>query len=270
MRGVSGEGFHNVDATLNPGARVSYLDAVTALEITRGYKRQTFAMMDIRPGDAVVDVGCGAGDDLRELATLVAPGGRVVGVDSSQTMLDQARVRTHGLPVECHFGDAHRLDFADNTFDACRCDRVLQHLERPEQALTEIVRITRPNGRVVLMDPDWETVAIDSDDDLLTSRIRSVMCHRHRNATMGRQLFGMAQRVGLTDVSVTGIPGVFTDWNQATLLGFVEAADEAVKAGAATEDEVAAWLRDLADRAAAGRFLASFMGFMVAGRKPPV
>jgi ubiquinone/menaquinone biosynthesis C-methylase UbiE len=99
MTRASDFGFDRVDRTVDPSEFVSCLDAVTAHEAVRASKRQTFALMNVRAGHAVLDVGCGAGDDLRSLAELVGPTGRVVGVDNSETMLHQARERTHGLPV---------------------------------------------------------------------------------------------------------------------------------------------------------------------------
>src|SRR6266581_4620497 len=120
--------------------------------------------MYIRPGHAVLDVGCGAGDDLRSLAQLVGPTGRVVGVDNSETMLQEARERTRGLPVECHTGDAHHLDFAADSFDSCRAERVLQHVEEPFQAFAEFVRVVRPGCRVVVADPDYGTLMVDATD----------------------------------------------------------------------------------------------------------
>jgi ubiquinone/menaquinone biosynthesis C-methylase UbiE len=70
---------------------------------------------------------------IRSLAALVGPNGRVAGVDISETMVAQARIRTEGLAVECYVGDAYRLHFESGTFDASRADRVFQHLERPRR-----------------------------------------------------------------------------------------------------------------------------------------
>src|SRR5262245_54965706 len=109
-------GFQDVDRAGDPGALVSYLDTVTALDAARAYKRQSFVRLGLQDGQSVLDVGCGAGDDLRALAALVGPTGRVVGVESSAEMLAQARERTRGLPVDVRMGHAQRLDFPDGSF----------------------------------------------------------------------------------------------------------------------------------------------------------
>ena len=97
--------WDQVDRGVDPTEFVPYLDAITGVEAVRGIKRHTFTLMNVRPGYAVLDVGCGAGDDLRSLAELVGPTGRVVGVDNSETLVHEARARTYGLPVECHIGE---------------------------------------------------------------------------------------------------------------------------------------------------------------------
>jgi SAM-dependent methyltransferase len=217
----------------------------------------------------VLDVGCGAGDDLGSLAELVGPTGRVVGVDNSETMLREARERTQGLPVECHIGDAHHLDFAPDTFDGCRAERVFQHLENPLQAFAELVRVARPGARVVVADPDWGTLVVDAMDRTLTRRILTFRCEMTRNGWMGRQLPALARQCGLVEVTIHGATPVFTDWPQANqLLSLQSGAEQAATAGVISPIEAAAWIRDLEQRAAAGRFFSAITGFLVSGRKP--
>jgi ubiquinone/menaquinone biosynthesis C-methylase UbiE len=150
--------FTDVDRAGDPGHLVRFLNAVSALDIVRAYKRHSFDLLGVRPGNVVLDLGCGNGDDVRELARLVGPTGRVVGVDRSETMIATARERLgdEKLAVEFHVGDAYRLEFPDETFDACRADRVFHHLERPGHALAELVRVARSATRLVTIEPDFD------------------------------------------------------------------------------------------------------------------
>ncbi|MEZ4521370.1 MAG: methyltransferase domain-containing protein [Thermomicrobiales bacterium] len=91
---IDGNEMANVDGSDDPRARVDYLDQVTKL--AGDYKRVTYQMIDLKPGDAVLDVGCGAGDDVRAMAEFIGPAGRAVGIDLSQTMIDEARKRSGG------------------------------------------------------------------------------------------------------------------------------------------------------------------------------
>ena len=116
----------HVDRTADPQQYVNYLDQASGGKSTKLFKQHTFALMGAREGSHLLDVGCGTGEDVRAMAQLVGPGGRVVGVDSSQTMIAEARKRSDGspVPVEFYAGNIYQLDFADNTFDASRADRV--------------------------------------------------------------------------------------------------------------------------------------------------
>src|SRR5258708_7659778 len=126
-------GFRHVDQTVAPEAFIQYLDAATAQ--IQSWKQHSFALLAITPGAQLLDVGCGTGDDGQALARMVGDTGRVIGIDSSETLIAEARTRAEGtgLPVEYRTGDAHQLDFPAQTFDGCRAERVFVHLENPRQ-----------------------------------------------------------------------------------------------------------------------------------------
>ncbi len=98
--------------------------------------------------ERALDVGCGTGALAYALAPLV---GEVVGVDASEEYLAVAREHA---PPGCTFvlGDAEGLPFPYGDFDVVGCLRVLHHVRRPELVVSEIARVTRPGGRILLAD----------------------------------------------------------------------------------------------------------------------
>ncbi|MBI5879733.1 MAG: methyltransferase domain-containing protein [Chloroflexi bacterium] len=263
--------FTNVDRAADPNYHVNYLDSMTGLEVTQAYKQRSFALLDARSGAHFLDIGCGAGDDARALAQIVGMSGRVVGLDSSETMIEEARKRAVGanLPLEFCVGYTYRLDFADNTFDGCRADRVFQHLDHPQQALTEMVRVVKAGGKIYVFDPDWETLIVDASDHALTRRILNHSCDSHRNGWSGRQLVGQFKASGLKDVALETVPYIFADLTLANPIFLLQqSAERAAEAGIISADESTGWWADLADRAQAGRFFCLAMGLAVSGRKP--
>jgi SAM-dependent methyltransferase len=111
----------------------------------------------LRPGMAVLDVGCGVGTITADLAELVAPG-RVAGIDTAPDVVARARdeVTARGLAtVELAVGDVYALDFPDGTFDVVHAHQVLQHLADPVRALREMRRVCRPGGLVAARDADY-------------------------------------------------------------------------------------------------------------------
>ena len=75
--------FSTVDEQPDPGPFVGFLDLVNGLPEIQAVKARMIAGLDLQPGQEVLDVGCGTGDDVRRLAGLVAPSGRAVGVTSA-------------------------------------------------------------------------------------------------------------------------------------------------------------------------------------------
>ena len=131
---ISGTAYCDVDGTGYAGDFITYLDQ--AADHFGSLKVFTHSLLRLQPGDRILEVGCGCGDDLRKLATLISPNGCAVGIDSSQSMIDEARQRNVGckLPLQFERGDAGHLRWHSNHFDACRADRVFQHLPDPERA----------------------------------------------------------------------------------------------------------------------------------------
>ena len=95
-----------------------------------------------------LDSGCGAGALAFALAPLV---GTVVGVDQSAELIAAGR---EIAPANCELivGDATALPFAYGSFDVVGCMRVLHHAHRPELVVSELARVTRPGGRILLID----------------------------------------------------------------------------------------------------------------------
>ena len=248
-----------------------YLQRVA--ELVQQTKQRSYALMHIQPGSKVVDVGCGPATDTIALAHLVGPTGQVVGLDFNAAFLaqaderaDQAGVRTW---VTHQHADATNLPFEANTFDACRSERLLQHLPHPEQAVAEMVRITRPGGWLVIADTDWGTLSIDTPEIDIERRLVRLGADMHNNGYAGRQLYRLLKRQQLADIMIEMVPGYFTNYALAEqVIGPAELAQEALHQSVITEEEAQRWSASLAQADAEGVFFASIMGVLIAGRKP--
>jgi ubiquinone/menaquinone biosynthesis C-methylase UbiE len=252
--------------------RVLYLDTIGQVDFVQRSKQQTFALLELAPGAHVLDAGCGTGDDARALASYVGLDGRVVGVDNDPRMVAEAERRATGTEPNVQFllGDLHQLEFPDASFDACRADRVFQHLADPRLALAELVRVTRPAGRIVVSEPDWGTLVIDSAGREVTRRFSHYLCDTVvRNGWIGRQLRGLFLQAGLEGIVVfTGTLSLTSYQMADRLWGLERNAWRAVAAGAIADGAAARWLSELRAADAAGRFYGAATGFGARGRKP--
>ena len=115
-----------------------------------GERRMALEMLELAPGDTVLDAGCGPGNFSRAFAR-AAGDGLVVGLDASRTMLEQAVREDAAGEVAYVRGDASHLPFRDGTFEAVCCFAALYLIEEPLRALDELVRVLAPGGRVALL-----------------------------------------------------------------------------------------------------------------------
>jgi SAM-dependent methyltransferase len=258
-------GFTHVDEQDDPTAWIGVLDALRKVPAYATYKARIAELLWPRPGGRYLDVGAGTGVDALALAARF--GVDVAGVDSSQTMVDEARRR--GL-TDVRVADAQSLPFEDHTFDGCWADRTFQHLAAPVAALAEMVRVTQPGGRVVVADPDYDTQVVELEDQELARRVlRFRADHLLRNGAIAHRTAGLFVRAGLTEVSVEGVAVVLRDPTALDhAMGLRSWAETARERGLLVETEARAWERGLDEAMAGGRFLYAFTVFITAGSRP--
>src|SRR5207248_1024870 len=146
-----GGGFQDVDRTGTPEAFAKYLEHIGTDERVRRLNRKRAEAAGIAAGHRLLDVGCGVGFDASLLAELVAPAGKVIGIDHSAAMVERAAARLagSGLPVEFRTADAHALPFDDCAFDAAWTGRVLLVVTVPAQSVPGMIRPLRPACRLL-------------------------------------------------------------------------------------------------------------------------
>jgi ubiquinone/menaquinone biosynthesis C-methylase UbiE len=213
----------------------------------------------LRPGQDLLDVGCGPGTITVDLAVRVAPG-RTLAVDVSPAPLDEARglAERRGVPVEFAVGDVYALEAADDSFDVVHAHQVLQHLTDPVAALREMARVCRPGGVVAVRDVDYATFTwfpADEGLDRWLDLYHRVARHNDAEPDAGRRLLAWAHAAGLRDVTATASAWCYAsaaerEWwgnswaGRATASSFAEQALAYGLAGWAELEEVAAaWLR---------------------------
>jgi SAM-dependent methyltransferase len=193
--------YADVDHSADPEQAVLAQEVIDSWPQIRTYKRRTYE--HLASCSPVLDVGCGSGLDLSEIGS-----GAAVGVDASRVMCATAHRR--GRVVNA---DATRLPFGDGCFGGTRADRVLQHVEDPDRCLAEMVRVCRRGGRVVVADPDQETLSISVPGipQELADRIKRLRRDvGYRNGRLVATLPTVLTELGLTDVSVDAFPLVLT------------------------------------------------------------
>jgi ubiquinone/menaquinone biosynthesis C-methylase UbiE len=259
--------FTDVDRTQDPDFYRRFLDEGNANPGIRVSKPILLDQLRLEAGHVALDAGCGTGDDVLELAARVGPSGRVIGVDLSEAMIEEATRRAEGssLPVAFQVADAQQLPFEDETFDAVRTERLLMHVPDAERALADLVRVTKRGARLAIFDFDWDAHVVDSPFRETTRAIVRAFSDGIRNGWIGRSLPRLLRQNGVDELFVT-TQGIFLQLSFYELLmgGFLVRAQES---GIVAPDEVERWWEHLRSADASGTFLAGLTAFIVAGTK---
>ncbi|MDX6600862.1 MAG: demethylmenaquinone methyltransferase / 2-methoxy-6-polyprenyl,4-benzoquinol methylase [Solirubrobacterales bacterium] len=136
-------------------SRYDALNSVMTAGLHHRWRERAADRAELQPGDSALDVCCGTGDLALELAGRVAPGGRVVGCDFSEPMLDLARdkARERDAPgVRFEWADALSLPYDAARFDAVTVGFGVRNLANLERGLGEMTRVLRPGGRLVVLE----------------------------------------------------------------------------------------------------------------------
>ena len=120
-------------------------NTVLSLRQDRAWRRAVVRALDLRPGERVLDLAAGTGTSTEPFADL---GANAVACDFSRGMLAVGAARRPDIPFVA--GDAVALPFADASFDAVTISFGLRNVVEPQRALAELLRVTRPGGRVVV------------------------------------------------------------------------------------------------------------------------
>lgn len=265
------QGFQETGPSGGSEAIFRWLDGADESPLIQQVKRHMLDVCPVRTGDQVLDVGCGLGHEVRRLAQLAGPRGRVVGIDANPAMITEARRRGAGLalPISFEVGDAHQVGLPDGSFDLCRTERVLRYVDHSEAVVAQMARLTRPGGSVLAFDFDSDQTVVDAPDSALVRRIAGVLDAAVPHPWIGRQLFRLFREAGLREVRVVphalcfaGAAGfaVYRRLNRGTI-------DRAVQAGQLSASEAAAWWAGLERAGEAETFFSAVMGFIAAGRK---
>jgi ubiquinone/menaquinone biosynthesis C-methylase UbiE len=248
--------WQNIDAANAGTNAAAYLDAAAAA--IAAPRLRSHQLLGIEPGATVLDVGCGTGIALREIAELVGPSGTVVGLDPSAAMLEQARVRLEDAPahVELVEGTATSTRLESDRFDAVRTERVLMHVAQPVEALTELARVTRPGGRVVLVEPDHRRLALDTDTPDVWMRFITAFSRMLPNISAGLRAPSDAMTLGLEVAVIEPITYQFRSSSVFMEVFNLEVGRDAALREGVTEAEFDALLGEMAARSSEGRFLA--------------
>lgn len=129
-------------------------NSVLSVGIHHLWRKKLVSLSKAQPGQKVLDCATGTGDLAIAFKKAVGPTGTVIGTDFCAEMLAPAPQKAKDLHLDIQFeqADVTQLQYADNTFDFCTISFGIRNVSDPVKALKEMARVTRPGGKVIVLE----------------------------------------------------------------------------------------------------------------------
>lgn len=191
-------GPETTGAVLHAGAGYDHLSGLLGTGVNGRNSRMVIEMAKIKPGDKVLDVGCGTGSLTLTAKTYTGPSGAVYGMDASPEMIEAARAKAQQMGCAAAFdlGLIEKLPYPDATFDVVINRLVMHHLpdDLKRQGLAEIFRVLKPGGILFIADFNPPT------NPFLTHLLLALLGHRMMQSDI-KVLPPMLTEARFTDVA---------------------------------------------------------------------
>ena len=231
-------------------------------------RQKTLDALKLKAGELVLDIGCGVGFLTHEMALQVGESGKVIGLDKNTEMISHAQKRCESLQqTEFYKGDASKLPVHDQTLDAVSCTQVLLYVKDVSKVLTEMRRILKPGGRLVIVETDWRGVVFNSADDALTKNIFSAWDNSVPSPNLPVHLKPLLQKHGFYKIKVDPIPILNTEYSPSNfshgMLKWIS--KNAENKGVINKVQRSNWLEDLQNRGQSDSFFFCVNRFLFTG-----
>lgn len=242
-----------------------HLEAVYQTPDMVGQRCRVLEALGPAPGEAILDIGSGPGLLAQDIAKAVGPDGRVVGIDPSEAMLAMARKRCAEQPwAAFEDGEATDLPVDDGAFDAAVSTQVYEYVADIPKALAALRHALRPGGRAVILDTDYDSLVMHTEDPERMQRVLAAWDEHFEHAGLPRVLAARLREAGFNVVRQEVIPLLNPHFQPNTFsYGMIRliASFVAGRQGV-TREEAEAWAAEFEDLGARGEYFFSLNRYM--------
>jgi SAM-dependent methyltransferase len=215
-----------------------------------------FEALAISSGQAILDLGCGGGHLVRDLALAVGDNGRVVGLDASTDQLGAAGALCAGLKaVELMEADATDMPFEDGSFDSLASIQMLEYVPNVDGAIAEARRVLKPGGKAALVSVLWDHWRFHGAEPELNDRMHDIWRLHCSHQMLPIELPGKLSAAGFNGVVQQPIAFINGTMHENAFALWAAKLVAAFAIGKGVEDEeVVRWLDQLDKADVEGRF----------------
>jgi len=182
------------------------LNAYTEMFKWRPEMAPLLAAADLKPGQTVVDYGCGPGGLALELARRAGPSGHVHGVDLNLEFVELARKALaeagFGASSTVHHAMDDKIPLPDASVDRLICKNVMEYVPDIDATLREFRRVVKPGGIAHIIDSDWGMLVVEPLGQAKLSALFEAAKLAYHTPHAGRLLYGGMKKAGFANVSV--------------------------------------------------------------------
>jgi len=234
-------------------------------------RRRTLELLRLVPGERVLDIGSGPGLLAAEMAEVVGEAGRVRGIDTSPSMVEMARRRCQQQPwVDFELAEATDLPDVNEAFDVAVSTQVYEYVHDVPTALGELHRVLRPGGRALVLDTDWDSIAIHTRDEERMKRVLTAWNEHFVHPRLPRTLSFELRDVGFTVEELEVIPLCNPEYRDDTYSKPTLAIIASFVAGrqGISSEEARAWHDEFEELASRGQYFFSINRYVFLVSRP--
>lgn len=231
----------NQNAIINKFYDIAYLEEIQQFLVRT--KERSYQLLDPQSGNSIADIGCGAGQDIVNIAR---SGAKVFGIDHDPQMISKAKQQpTANLDIEFICCAADTIPLKSNSIDKIRFDRIFQHIADHDGVLKEASRLLKSGGYLQIVDADYLSLSLFLEDPVFEHKIINAVAYRHiPNGHKVRCLPLELEHHGFKLISIEVHNYIVTDFEFANyMISFDKLINQELKKGNITSLEYEMWQR---------------------------
>lgn len=173
-------------------------------------RRDVLTHMKLQNGEHILEVGSGNGIFAKEMYALIGQEGRICGIDFAEPMVLMAQA--YCPEGEFEQASATQIPHPNDSFDVVTASQVLCFVEDIEKAVSEMFRVLKPNGRLIILDTDWDSLVWNCKDQALMKRVISAFTNDYANPHLPRTLSRLLIQAGFGELKRDSHP--ILNWDQ--------------------------------------------------------
>lgn len=263
-------GFENADKYNDFTGLVTSLEIQEFNPILLELRHSVYKEIAVNKGEYILDVGCGLGGTVRDIAKIVGKDKHVIGVDKSTLLLNESKRRTNFSDCNIDYveADVNNLQFDNESFAFTHAERVLMHIPEPYKALSEMIRVLKKGGKIAITEPDLSSVKIYPNPQCISDLVMKKWCSYTESPTVGANLVEYFHELSLSEVSISARTLLIRNYFELNQIRSLQKLITAlVGTGEITENMAIAYVKSLEDSDKQGLFLFYLTVFTAIGIK---